>query len=135
MKFQSKNHRKNFLNLLVKDDTDISDNERMALFYIVAGNEDLYHKSSHIYNFKGRGIKSCLEKSTADFYSSSKALIRLAFNLYNGYTDNCTDPLRLFYNLDDKNMQLAMGAVDVRFEHSTALTIEESEENEYEQDR
>lgn len=41
MYFLSKEHEYQFLNLLQKDKTHPSDVERLALFYIIAGNADL----------------------------------------------------------------------------------------------
>jgi len=56
--------------------------ERIALFYRVAGNGDLYGKRSFIYDSKEHSIKSdCLRDETVDFSSGMKSLIRLGFNL------------------------------------------------------
>ena len=48
---------KRFAELLNKDNTPISDNERTAFFFIIAGNDDLYSKRNFIYDFKERVIK------------------------------------------------------------------------------
>ena len=59
------------------------DLERMALFYIISGNEDLYVKKKAIYDFFDNSIiPECLTSDNVDFCSSSKALIRMGFNLY-----------------------------------------------------
>lgn len=145
-----------FLALLKRDKTHAEDKERQALFMIISGNDDLYKKVDHIYDFRNHSIKiDCLgytketleenmkmgeswmsrcsicelplteiEQHTCaycmglpDFCSSSKKLIRLAFNLYNGYTDDNynNDVLHIFSNLDSDNFELALTALRIRF--------------------
>lgn len=82
-------HKRQFQNLLAEDDTFPGDTERIALFYIISGNSDLYRKRSYIYDFKKHSIKKCLQNEEVDFSSSMKSLIRLGFNLYNGYRFRC----------------------------------------------
>lgn len=137
--------------LLERDGTHEKDVERKALFYIIAGNSDLYKKVEHIYDFRDHSIKTeCLGyteeeleenremgepwmnrcsycelpleegehhmcshcESIPDFCSSSRKLIKLAFNLYNGYS---ADVLDTFNVLDDDNFNLAMNALRIRF--------------------
>jgi len=89
------------------------DTERTSLFFILSGNDDLYSKVNHIYNFDENSIRpECF--STVDLCSSSKALVRLGFNLFNGYTDDYTDVLSLFCNLDSQNSKLAISAIMIR---------------------
>jgi hypothetical protein len=93
------------------------DLERMALFYIISGNEDLYVKKKAIYDFFDNSIMpECLTAGNVDFCSSSKALIRLGFNLYNGYCDYETNPLFLLYGLDSKNLFIAYQAILLRLQ-------------------
>jgi len=89
--------------------------ERICLFYIIAGVDDLYFKRSSIYDFKKHAIKSCLEEGTVDFSSGARALVRLGFNLYNGYCANSMSPLELFWHLDSKNRLIAQNAIRLRF--------------------
>jgi hypothetical protein len=56
-----------------------------------------------------------LSTGQVDLCSSSKELVRLAYNLFNGYEDECTTPRDLFYNLDRKNFLVAKGGIDMRF--------------------
>lgn len=94
-----------------------TDMERVALFYIISGNEDLYMKKKSIYDFIENAINpECLNSDTIDFCSSSKALIRLAFNLFNGYFDSQTNPLYLLCGLDTKNLFIAYQAIFLRFQ-------------------
>ena len=108
-------HKIQFEKLLEEDNTYPRDTERNALFYIISGNSDLYKKRTFIYDFKNHGIKNCLQNEDVDFSSSMKSLIRLGFNLYNGYTDNSTSPSSLFYSLDEDNQRLALNAILIRF--------------------
>lgn len=93
------------------------DSERKALFYIISGNGDLYVKKKVIYDFFENSIMpECLTTNEVDFCSSSKALIRLGFNLYNGYYDLETNPLLLLCGLDSKNLLIAYQAILIRFQ-------------------
>ena len=99
--------------LVKRDGTNESDIERKAMFYILAGNYDLYNKIDFIYDFKDHNINiDCLENEDVDFSSSSSNLIKLAFNLYNGYP---ADVLSTFVGLDDSNFALALKAIEIRF--------------------
>jgi hypothetical protein len=101
--------------LLKEDGTHPDDRERMALFFVISGNRDLYQKRSFIYNFKKHHILDCLSSQEVDFSSGSKALIRLGFNLYNGYKDEYSSPFSLMYHLDGENRRLALDAIAIRF--------------------
>jgi len=83
MYFMNEDHAYNFQNMILQDKTHVNDRERFALFYILGGNEDLFLKRSHVYDFKLHEINpDVLTSGEADFCSSSKALIRLAYNLF-----------------------------------------------------
>lgn len=116
MQFLNKEHEVNFNELIQKDNTHPRDTERYSLFYIIAGNEDLFRKRKFLYDFESNGIKAnCLDDGNVDLSSSAKALVRLAFNLFNSYEDKYTTPIDIFYSLDDKNYSLAMNSIDIRF--------------------
>ncbi|WP_430885107.1 DUF6075 family protein [Fusibacter sp. JL216-2] len=124
MYFLNKDHAYNFQNMILKDRTHPSDLERMSLFYIIGGNEDLFIKRQHIYDFKNHEINpEVLVSGEVDLCSSSKALVRLAYNLFNGYEDEYTTPRDLFYNLDRKNFLVAKGGIDMRFNADTEKEI------------
>lgn len=98
--------------LLERDGTHKDDLERKALFYIIAGNDDLYSKVDFIYDFEDNSINpDCLESEEIDFCSSSRKLIKLAFNLYNSYP---ADVIDTFYLLDENNFNLALNAIKLR---------------------
>ncbi|WZL72073.1 DUF6075 family protein [Clostridiaceae bacterium 35-E11] len=116
MYFLNEDHAHNFQNMILKDQTHPSDLERMSLFYIIGGNEDLFMKRQNIYDFKYHEINpKVLTNGEVDLCSSSKSLVRLAYNLFNGYEDEYTTPRDLFYNLDRKNFLVAKGGIDMRF--------------------
>jgi hypothetical protein len=108
-------HKQQYDEPLQKDNTYVGDIERMALFYLLSGNRELYGKHRYIYDFKEHGIKNCIQHGEADFSSGIKSLIRLGFNLYNGYTDDLISPNQLFYPLDESNRILALKAIDIRY--------------------
>lgn len=80
------------------------DCERLSLFYIISGNDDLFRKRHAIYDFTGNHLMFTNFKNlNTDFCSSSKALIRLGLNLFNGYTDKYTNPLNILSCLGEQN--------------------------------
>lgn len=106
------NFKERYDELIEKDGTYKGDNEREALFYILAGNMDLYRKVDYIYDFKERAITpECLEGGV-DLPSSSRRLIKLAYNLFNSYPADVIDS---FAGLDEDNFNLALNAIKIRF--------------------
>lgn len=135
MKFLSNKHALNFQLLIREDNTHPKDNERHALFHIISGNEDLFKKRHFIYDFKDNGINvECLTNGSTDFSTSSRSLVRLAFNLYNNYNDDYISPMDIFYSLDENNYNLAINAIDIRFGRhiEKEVNIEEELEDELE---
>lgn len=137
MRFLDNQHQLRYKQMIQRDNSNQTDNERHAMFYILSGNEDLANKINYIYDFENHSIEpDCLENDRVDFSSSAKNLIRLAYNLYNNYTDEHTSPLNLLGILDNKNYTLALSSIDIRFgvvEVVKELDIEEIEEdNEFE---
>ncbi|MCT4563501.1 MAG: DUF6075 family protein [Maledivibacter sp.] len=116
MLFKNEEHQQRFMHLVAEDGMHPKDVERQVLFYILSGNHDLYQKRHSIYDFSEHMISSeCLTASEVDFSTSSKALIRLGFNLYNGYTDMGISPLDIYYSLDEANYILAQESMNIRF--------------------
>ena len=133
MKFQNREHEGNLLKLLVKDQSHPRDKERRALFYILAGNADLYSKADRIYDFNEHLIKlECLNDGSVDLCSSSRALVKLAYNLYNGYEDSDFSPMDIFSNLDTDNYHLAMESLNVRFGYTTEEKVIHEDDEEME---
>jgi len=107
-------HRERFMLMAAEDSMDPRDSERTSLFYLIAGNDGLYQKRRFIYNPLGRCICACLDNPDVDFSSGARSLVRLGFNLYNGWSDRYTTPLYLLNNLDNNNLQLAKNAIMIR---------------------
>jgi len=113
--FTSPLHRERFMDMMAEDGTYPGDSERGSLFYIIAGNDDLYRKRRFIYDPREHVIRACLASAEVDFSSSMRSLIRLGFNLYNGWSDEYTTPRLLFNSLDDRNLLIAEKAIMIRF--------------------
>ncbi len=116
MRFQNREHESNLIRLMLKDKSNPKDMERLAMFYILAGNSDLYSKVNQIYDFDEHLIKlECLTNRSVDLCSSARALVELGFNLYNGYEDKNFTPMDILSNLDSEKFSLAMESLNVRF--------------------
>lgn len=117
MPFTSTIHRERFVSMVRQDSMHPHDVERASLFFIITGNDDLFKKRNHIYCMKDHGICICLESSEVDFPSSGRALIRLGFNLYNGWSDSLTTPISILGCLDSHNLLLVEIALKIRFQY------------------
>lgn len=113
--FISSAHKERFLGMMLEDNMSPYDSERASLFYIITGNDDLYRKRRFIYNSREHRICTCLDDADVDFSASMGSLIRLGFNLYNGWSDSYTTPRSLLGNLDNHNLLLAGNAIMIRF--------------------
>lgn len=104
--------KEKLIELMTRDNTNVNDNERKALFTIISGNSDLYSKVDSLYDFDNHFIKDdCFDKVL--FSSGTENLLKLGFNLYNNFP--APAPLELFSSLDNQNHNLAMRAIKVRF--------------------
>lgn len=115
--FLSHDHEERFNELLERDNTRLKDNERQALFFVLSGNEDLFRKIDAFYDFEDHSIRP-EGFNEVDLTSSTKALVELAFNLYNNYShveSEMKSVLDLFASLDENNFELALMAIRVRF--------------------
>ena len=141
MNLVSRKHAINFSELILKNQMGLGEIEKLSLFYIIAGNEDLFSKKDYIYDFENGEIKpEVLTDKKIDLCSSSKALIRLGFNLFNGYEDKHTNPIGIFNKLDKINLQVAQNAIGMRLDEEFQLpnqevSNEEDEIEEYEYER
>jgi hypothetical protein len=131
MRFLNKLHEERFIELLNRDNTHPKDSERLALLYVLSGNDDVFKKARYAYDFRNHQIESdCLNSGEVDFCSSSKALIRLGFNLYNGFNDGYSTPIDLFNCLDVSNYTLEVNSCNIRFgiTATNEMEVEEGEE-------
>lgn len=99
--------------LLERSDAPHGDIEREALFYILSGNEELYSKINLLYDFNENIIKVAVLDEDVDLSSSARNLLKLGFNLYNGYEASVVD---VFNGLDEDNARLAIEAIKIRFD-------------------
>ena len=124
MIFLNNSHKLKYLNLIENTRIYEHDLERMSLFYIISGNDDLFRKKNYIYDFRENCIRiECLGSGEVDFSSSSKNLIRIGFNLYNGYMDEIMNPLWMLASLDPVNLNLLFNAIYLRFTQETVCYL------------
>lgn len=116
--FVSAQHKERFISMIIEDDMLPSDSERASLFYIITGNDELYRKRRFIYDPSEHCIRDCLNDANANFSSGMCSLIRLGFNLYNGWSDRYTTPISLLESLDKRNLLLAGNAIMIRLNRS-----------------
>jgi len=109
--FLNDEHKRRFEVLTAAGQVSVRDIERVAMFYIWAGNVDLYRKSAALYDFDERLIRNDWDER-ADFSSGAQGLVCLSFNLYNGYPANVYN---IFGCLDTENRKLAIRAISIRF--------------------
>ncbi|MDR0286137.1 MAG: DUF6075 family protein [Clostridiales bacterium] len=121
--FIDNSHKNRYSKLITVSGVHEYDSERQSLFYIISGNDDLFQKKKYIYDFyENFIIKDCLlPYNSIDFCSSSKSLIRLGFNLFNGYWEYFDSPLELFGLLDHKNLFIACNALLLRLRGNQRL--------------
>lgn len=113
MKFLNNKHEERFLECISKDRTCTGDVERYALFYILTGSNDIWSKGiNSFYDFNKQGIKSPRSLGKLYLSTSSLYLVKLAYNLYNGYKSETV--LDTFSSLDKENTRLALNAIKIR---------------------
>lgn len=114
IEFLSDEHKKRFYQCLHKDKTYQGDRERFALFYILTGCDELWEKNIiNFYDFEKQLIKS---RFKVDLSSGSKAMVKLAFHLYNDNNKLFQNSIVYTFNsLDEANTKLAINAITIRF--------------------
>ena len=118
MIYLNREHEKRYKILIKKSGIDYEDREREALFYIIAGNSDLYKQADKIYDFKNQQLNCMREDGQVDFSniytsSSSRNLLVLAIQLYNNGTDITVS--ETFRYLDADTAQIALNAIRIRY--------------------
>lgn len=118
MQYISSKQEERFKELLLRAKLKYKDKERQSLFYVLAGNDDLYKQVDKIYNFGKQQLNCINENGEVDLddifvSSSSNALLKLALELYNQSTSISVN--ELFRNLDDNNSRLAINAIKIRY--------------------
>ena len=117
MTYLNEEHEKRYKILIKKSELNHEDREREVLFYLIAGNMDLYKQADKIYDFGEQQLK-CMTDGQVDFSniytsSSSKSLLLLAIQLYNNGTDITVS--ETFRYLDADTAQIALNAIKIRY--------------------
>ena len=118
MHYISNKQEERFKELLLRAKLKYKDKERQSLFYVLAGNDDLYKQVDKIYDFRKQQLY-CIDEdgevNVEDIFvsSSSNALLHLALELYNQGSSISVN--NLFKNLDDNNARLAINAIKIRY--------------------
>src|SRR5699024_674838 len=113
-----KNER--LIELLERDNTNDNDNERKAMFTILAGNEDLYSKVDKIYDFEERSINLDVFEEV-DLSRGAYQLVKLDFNLYSFHNEAIVAEVIRF--LDNLNYILSIESVYVHLLLITIITL------------
>lgn len=83
-KYYNQAHQKAYLDYLAKDATHLHDNERQALFYLLALLPTIRENIHLLYDFENHNIR--LDALICEFQTSSTlAITKLAFTLYNSF--------------------------------------------------
>jgi len=122
MEFLNKEHEERFNELMKKGRISPVDLERKIAMYILSGNDNLYSKSSKLYDFKENQFDFDLEENEdgereiiwkVGMSSSEERLCLLAFSLYAG--SNKVGVVELFRVLDKNNARLALNALEIAY--------------------
>ncbi len=123
MEFIDELHECRYNTLIKIDNTHIADVERRALLYILSS-ESFFHRIDELYHFDDRCIRLYkiynnadggeMLKASTNFSSSERMLITVAYNLFNGYTEEYMSPVYLF-RYSDEIAFLVMNAIKIRF--------------------
>lgn len=112
--FKNEEHKKYYELFKLKANMQEGDKQRKALFYLLALLEKTRENINEIYNFdKGYIYTECLDSAWQT--GTTLKVIKLAFNLYNGFT--CKDdfsPVALF-SVDYDLIEYLLEAIRIRF--------------------
>ncbi|GMQ62473.1 hypothetical protein AN2V17_17050 [Vallitalea sp. AN17-2] len=109
-----------FIQLVERDGTELLDTKRKSLFYIVAGNDDLFNKLYQIYDFDKRVMRKECVNNNQLYDETSIKLLKLVYVLIKEDDDSLINPLinplfNLFHGLDDFNFELALSDIKIRY--------------------
>ncbi|WP_321835211.1 DUF6075 family protein [Clostridium butyricum] len=118
MTYLNKEHEERYKILIKKSRLNYEDRERQSLFYLIAGNLDLYKQTDKIYDFEGQQL-NCMKDGQVNLEniytsSSSRSLLLLAIQLYNNGTDITV--AEVFKYLDADTAQIALNAIKIRYD-------------------
>lgn len=119
MKFINQLHEKRYDEFITKDETEVSDLERKALFYILSGVDQLYDLADQIYEFpmhliNTKGLEIVEKNEDLELTTETKCLLSLAKDLYTAIREKGVT--EVFSAIDDvEKFQLALNAIKLRF--------------------
>ena len=93
MIFKNKLHENNFF--IVLDKMKNQDAYHTSVAYLLTLDSVCFRHIKNLFDFENDCVK--IDALDADWHTStSRQSVRLAFNLWNDYTDECTTPSKLF---------------------------------------
>ena len=112
-----------FATYIYREKFETTDRGYLAMSYILTNtpNSDIRDRGlEKFYNREERKIR--LEALKYTLCSSSTALVKISFNLYNGYVppeeegeNGRNDISALFWNLDQSNIAIVLRAMEIRY--------------------
>jgi len=87
------------------------DRSKVAALYIISTKEYLWSNRKIIFDFKNHDIREDVFISIKG--SSNRALILLAFNLFNNYKDKETDVLNVVKNVNRQDRDIVLNAINI----------------------
>ena len=84
---------------------------KVAALYVISSKEYLWSNRKKIFNFKDQDIKEDVFDSIKG--GGNRALIVLAFNLFNNYKDRETDVLNVVKNVNRQDRDIVLNAINI----------------------
>ena len=84
---------------------------KVAALYIICSKEYLWSNRKVIFNFKNQDIREDVFNLIKG--SGNRALIVLAFNLFNNYKDKETDVLNVVKNVNRQDRDIVLNAINI----------------------
>lgn len=129
MDFLNNDHEERFFK--IKESMPVkfyTDRERLAVIYLMAGNQELCDKIAPYINWE-EGFYSDEMFEKEDFSTGLKVMAKLAVVLYNnGLSLDFQD---LYVHLDETNLQLALNAANYRYNRNPKGIYEVDDTNSY----
>ncbi len=111
--FIDKEHRTNFKKMMQFSNADLSDRERVSLFYILSSIDKFREFPERYYDFKTEMIDvSNIDCTLTD---GEQALLQLAFHLFTGSNEYTATPVSTFGLLGFEWSFIALNAIKLRF--------------------
>lgn len=121
IKFLNSEHEQRYNECINKDRTNEQDHERIAMFYILSSDKDIYKRINQLYIFSENAINiDGFFKIRNELSSSSAKMVYLAYQLYNNFKYRDFDErdltiLDMFAGLDKDNFEVCCYALKLRF--------------------